>query len=268
MLAFASFILVAASMIHTDTSSLPYFNPQGSERSSWNYTVMGLGSIPLELGEKVLIDEHYPELRVSNVIILINREYKLVRDELRSLVSEKMGVAREIEGSYVRLGEMHPWMKTTREHFDGAAWPPMGEGLVGFQALDMQFGPPIEYELMSQPYNQTDRVSGFSELYVRISDARELFGKNVTLIQLRRRDHSKEWFRLGHLGFVNSAIPLPFKKYWDFDLVTDTEVSLIEQLKKRVQNTSVLYFLPYPGLKDEFYGGEFISSLVEAVKQF
>jgi hypothetical protein len=249
MLALASLILVAASMIHTDTSSLPYFNPQGSERSSWNYAVMGLGSIPLELGEKVLIDEHYPELGVSNVIILINREYKLVHDEVRSLVSQKMGIAQEIEGSHVKLGEMHPWMKTTRENFDGAAWPPMGEGLVAFQVLDMQFGPPIEYELMSRPYNETDRVTGFSELYVRISDARELFGKTVTLIQLRRRDHSKEWFRLGHLGFANSAIPLPFKKYWDFDLVTDTEVSLIEQLKKREQNISVLYFLTVSRLK-------------------
>jgi hypothetical protein len=267
MLMVAPFILFAASTIYTDASSLPYFNPQGDERSWWNYAWMGLGSIPRELGEKVLRDEQASALYAVNLVILVNAEYTFVLNELRNVLSDKMGIAREMDGVHGNLGERHPWKKTTRERFDGAAWPPLGVGLVAFQSLGMRFDPPIESVLMSRPYNRTEKVTGFSELSLRISDGRGVFGKTVTVIQMTRHDSSKEWFKLGHLGLP--PIPLPFKVQEDRNLVTDTEIALIEQLKNRLPTSpAVRYFVPYPGNRNESYGKEFVSGAVEAVKHF
>ena len=58
MLTLAAIVFLAGSpLLSFDAAELPYFNPQGSDRTSLNYRYHGSGSIPRELGKKLLTQE-------------------------------------------------------------------------------------------------------------------------------------------------------------------------------------------------------------------
>ena len=58
MLTFAAIVHLAGSpLLSFDAAELPYFNPQGPDHTSSSYRDHESGSIPRELGEKLLTQE-------------------------------------------------------------------------------------------------------------------------------------------------------------------------------------------------------------------
>ncbi len=253
----------AATVFNIEAESLPYFDPPPAGRPSWSYAFTGAGSIPRELNEKLLLfkgESH--SVTADSLIALVNQEYSLILQELRGLVAETLGIAEE----YDTAKESIPEPKSERPPYIGyeyPPWPPLGEGLA-FIRKDSQSSPPPEYELTSQPYNKLESINGFSEVRIRVSDGRQLVGRAVTILQIRRRDYSREWARVWHL-----AIPLPYKEDRAFTVVTNTEVALIEKLKKRVPGLAVRYFVPASGYIeiDKEAAKSLLTSMLEAVKQ-
>jgi hypothetical protein len=152
----------------------------------------------------------------------------LFREQIKALIARKYGIAKEHDSGdgpfpKPRLNEERP----PYQGVDYPPWPPLGEGLDIFSHTVKNQELPKEYELTSRHYNHVESLDGYSELRIRITDGQELLGKKVTILQVRRRDHSKERARLNHAW----PIPLPYKEYLAFTVVTDTEVKIIESLK-------------------------------------
>src|SRR5581483_8482873 len=139
-------------------------------------------------------------------------------------------------------------------------WPGLGAGL---SALLSDRGRAREYEITTKPYHILDDEKGFSQLRIRISDGMALFGGNITILQLRRRDFSWEWASYHPLVF-------PWKTPRAHTLVTNTEVELVEELKKRNAKLATRYFAPNrPKLElvDPAYIAELLGKMKEAVQQ-
>jgi hypothetical protein len=98
---------------------------------------------------------------------------------------------------------------------------------------------------------------------VRIADGKALLGKQSSLIVIRRTDHSREWAHFSQL-----RIPLPFKIYRETFLVTNTEIQVVDNLKRKIENLKLLYFVPSPGYQDRKYWIEFMASIAKAGKEF
>jgi hypothetical protein len=259
------FVLAGSPVLSYDATELPYFDPQGSERTALSYRSHGSGSIPRELGEKVLTEEIH-EFGAKYLIALVSREYALVQEQLRLLVRERIGVAEE----YDRSAGPIPKPIEERPPYSGVeypVWPPLGEELSLFNDLAKDVHPPQEFQLTTQPYNRLESVEGFSEARIRISDGETLLGKNVTILQINRRDYSKERARFNHA----MPIPLPYKENSAFTVVTDTEVALIESLRQRVPGLIIRYFLPTSRLTtswDSSYREDALAGLRKAANDF
>lgn len=253
-------VLVAA-VLNVDAAALPYFDPQGEERTSRAYARNGAGSIPRELNEKVLLQDQSSQLSTDSLVVLVNKEYSVVLEKIRGLVAEKMGIAEEHDN---KLGVI-PKPKENRPSYRGIEWPPsyqgaewppwppLGEGLAFFRDSVESVGHPKEYQLTSKLKERLEAARGFSEVRIRVTDGKGLLNRTVTILQVSRQDYSVDQ-DYSHIA----GIPLG-KKRLAFRLVTDSEVALIESLKEVIPGLVVRYFVshvdelfpPPPANKDE-----------------
>lgn len=256
-------MIFAVPVFIAEPSSLLYFNPQGDDRTPLNYATKGLSSIPRELGEKVLMSEGSLRVHADTIVVVLDKEYASIQKELRKLVEEKIGIRHEHDTLSGHISDPEKEPSPYDDTIEYPAWPPLGDGLDRFRHTARQFAPPREYQLTSHPYNRIESIEGYSRLRIRVTDAQELLGKGLTIVQIRRRDFSKERARLHHA----LPIPLPYREIHAVSLVTDTEVALIEQLKQRLPGLSISYFLP--GLGSTFEEREELwASFEQAVKRF
>jgi hypothetical protein len=101
-------------------------------------------------------------------------------------------------------------------------------------------------------------LKGFSQVVIRVSDGARLFDQPVTILQVTRTDRLWEWAREFH-----GVIPLPYKEErWSVGIVTSTEITLIEDLKKHIPGLGVRYFLAR-----EWDGGIVWEKMQEAIEQ-
>jgi hypothetical protein len=198
-------------------------------------------------------------LRAISVLALARGPYKAWQGALRQALSQKFGIASEGEVVAQARGQAAA-EETLRQYPYG---PLLGEGFVGFQALGIRAQQPAEYRIHSARYNQVEAISGYSELEVRLADGRKLFGKDCTAIVLRRTDHSREWYRHFQLG-----IPLPFKHDVSEDLVTNTEIDLIDGLVRSLGTAQVEYLVPDPSGRGAEYWHDFFRKILHAVDSF
>jgi hypothetical protein len=245
-------ILLAA--LNVDIMFGDLFDPKTDE-GKYKREVLG-DSIPLENGENILLTQHH--LAASSVVIVIKIAYEQMLPQLRSFVGKRLGIASE--GEVIPEGHTARSSTETKE-FIWAPWPVFGEDFAKLRALGMTFEQPREYEITSKRYNQIEKLSGYSVIGIRIIDGKPLFGKECVLIVLRRSDHSKEWAYMWH-----GIIPMPFKIAADHDLVTDTEIGLIESFLTAIKGPKARYFSPSPVYRDKEYWSEFISAITKAVK--
>jgi hypothetical protein len=249
------------TLITLEATDLPYFDPPESERSSLTYLYHGSGSIPLLLGEK-LVTEDTRALSAKSLVAVVNAEYASVKDWIRAIVAERYGIAKEHDGEAGPI----PRPDEDRPPYRGIEyppWPPLGERLAIFGELGETVQQPREYELISLPYNRLESLDGYSELRIRVSDGQDLLGKKATILQIRRRDYSKEWARLHHA----LPLPLPYKNYRAFTVITDTEVKTIEQLKEKTSRLRIRYLAPNNRISDRSYLQDVLAAMKKSSEE-
>jgi hypothetical protein len=239
-------MLVLVAALNVDAESLPYYTPPAdSLLPSWSYYRTGASSIVRESGERVLLEDDEVSARnlktATSLIVLINSSHHAIWDAIRRLVEQKFGIKEQYDnGAGAIPGPITsrpPYIGT--EALAGTPWPEIGSGLEYF-GVDPSLPKPQEYELRSGFYNQIESIQGFSELRLRVVDGTSLFGKEGTILELRRRDYCREWALGGRS--VHIAIPLPYKEKRAFTVITDTEVKLIEALKSVIPGLTIRYF--------------------------
>ena len=267
MLILAAMVLLAGSpLLSFDAAELPYFNPQGSDRTSLNYRYHGSGSIPRELGEKLLTQE-IRVLGADTLVVVVNGEYAVVQEQVRRLIAQEIGIAEEQNNSPGLTGKQSEQQPSYLENEYPTQWPPLGVGLSIFSDVAHQFNHPREYQLTSLAYNQLEAIEGYSEVRIRVTDGKELLGKDVTILQIGRRDYSMERARLHH----SIPIPLWYKEHRIFTVVTDTEVTFIEKLKQRVHGLVIRYFVPNSRISqswDNSYREDFLAGIMKVAAEF
>lgn len=261
-------IIIGSALITSDqTASIPYFSPSDNKGTSWDYAQIGVGTIPLDARERIVMYDLPAGLRALNIIALINMDFESVLENLRLQISESYGVAQSRGGPFGNFGDKSTSAPAGGESLSTRTWPPLGQGLNEFSLLGMRFDLPQEHELRSQLFHQNEKADHGSEVTIRVSDGSGLFKQNITIIQMTRQDHSIEWMRLVDLG-LHSLLPLPFRTKRSSFLVTDTEIGMIDQLKRSHSGTRIYYFLPYPGFKNPDHKARFLSGITEAARQF
>lgn len=266
MLTLAAMVLLAGSpLLSFDTAELSYFNPQGSDRTSLSYLYHGSSSIPRELGEKLLTQE-IKALGADTLIVVVNGEYAVVQEQVRRLIAQEVGIAEEQDNSS-GLTQKQSEQQPTYLEDEYLKWPPLGVGLSILSDVAHQFNRPREYQLTSRHYNQLEAIEGYSEVRIRVTDGKELLGKDVTILQIGRRDYSMERARLHH----SIPIPLWYKEPRVFTVVTDAEVMLIEKLKQRILGLVIRYFVPTSRMSqswDNSYREDFLAGLMKVTAEF
>lgn len=263
MLAPASVMIFLSAVLNVDATSLPYFDP--SQSTSLAALRRGSGSIPGKVGEKLLLVEEGSAIGCSTLIVLVNKEFALVQRDIHGVVEQRSGIAEEHEN----LAGPIPPPPEERPPYAGRddypPWPELGEALAVLTGTKSS-SPIREYEVLSQAYNRMESGKAFSEVRIRVSDGRQLFGKAVSILQLKRRDYSREWARFHHA----LPFPLPYKEDLAFTVVTSTEVDLVEQLKKRNPGLALRYFVLSAGDISLFadYKATVLGKMREAVSQF
>ena len=242
-LAVLNALVLAGAILGVDAQSLRYYDPPSLP---WwpSYSPTYASSIVRTKEEKVLLEDSDTTkyvLGATSLVALVNLPYHQVQQAIKEIIANSLGIRNEHDSTTGVI----PKPEAERPPYLGAEiepWPEMGPGL-SYLGKGLSFSEPLEYEITSRPYNQIESI-GFSELRIRIVEATGILGRQTTLIELRRRDYCREWAILGRS--VHVAIPLPYKEHWSFTLMTETEVKLIEQMKKTFQDVSIRYFLPSP----------------------
>lgn len=232
---FASTVLFAATVMNANADSLPFYDPPSPWIPSYSYAFKGASSILREQGEKLLLrNGESPVYGATHVIAFVSRDFKNIRDELSGLVRERWGILEEYENDTGQIPEPPPQLVRA-----DLSWPILGEELCRLR--DNQV--PIktrEYQLISRGYNDVPSINGRSQVVIRISDGRELFGAEVAILQITRSDRSREWARSSFHGLI----PLPYKEErLSVGVVTSTEIALIEEIKSKFPGIMVRYFV-------------------------
>ncbi|TKB75934.1 MAG: hypothetical protein E8D46_00875 [Nitrospira sp.] len=235
-LSLLSVIVLSTAVMNVEVDALPYLDPPSPWWPSYSYALRGGSSILREQGEKLLLNEVEPDpYGINAVIVLIDAEYDWVRNAVRGLVEARWGILDEQE-NITRPIKMKP--ATAEIIHEALHWPILGEGLVRLSD-QASMKTAREYQLTSQPYNKIESLRGFSQVVIRVSDGATLFDQPVTILQVTRTDRLWEWAREFH-----GLIPLPYKEErWSVGIVTSTEITLIEDLKKQMPGLSIRYFL-------------------------
>lgn len=249
--------IVLLALLNLAAMPLTYFDPKENEKE---FGEIGGSAILLETGEKLVL---YPQYRFHaiSVIVLVGTNYERTLRELLDIVSNKYGIADQGE-----FREQQDAPKQSKGQIDQLKWPYgplLGKGFVEFRKIGIRIDQPKEYWIQTKKYNQIEKISGYSELELRMINGKDIFGKECALIAIKRTDHSREWMR--HFQF---GIPLPFKGPRKDEVVTDSEIRLVEDLISRVGKAKTEYFIPYPGYQDEKYWVEFMNGIKEAANGF
>jgi len=194
---------------------------------------------------------------------MVDQEYAFIKDQIRTLVAEGYGIVEEHDSEFGPI----PRPKEEQPPYRGIEyplWPPLGAGLAVFDNIVKAGKLPKEYELTSRSYNRIEAVDGYSELRIRVTDGEGLLGKKVAILQIMRRDYSKERARLHH----TLPIPLPYKEYMAFTVVTSTEVNIAESLKQRAPGVVVRYWVPSNRIGEQSYREDFWAGMAKVVSQF
>lgn len=249
--------VIAVSLLNMNPAALVFLDPKADEKEAKKHLA---SSLVCHSGERILMYQgREMNLRAVSALVLARGPYKAWQNALRNVLSQRFGVASE--GEVVAQGQGQAAAEEILAKYpDG---PLLGEGFVGFQSLGIRVEQPAEYRIYTKRYNRIEAISGYSELEVRLADGRRLFGKDCTVIVLRRTDHSREWYRHFQLG-----IPLPFKHDVAEDLVTNTEAELIDGLARSLGGARVEYFVPYPGVMGTDYWHDFVSMILRTVEGF
>ena len=229
-------------VFNVDVTGLPYFDPPARDRSEFAYRRRGGGSIPRKFREKILLEED-KRYAADTLIVLVNRDFTVVQESLRSLIRTKMGIAEEDDNSTLPLPK-DPEPQTREEDYRtnwGQSWPPLGSGFSAFESVHLA-QPPREYRVKTRSYNELKSVQGRSELRIEVADGSVLLERDVTVLQLRRRDYSREWARDAHV--FGGAIAFPWKEDEKFFLITSTEVDLMQKLRALLPGSNFRYFIP------------------------
>jgi hypothetical protein len=261
MLATVLLAVIGGPLLSYDAAELHYFDPQGSDRTSLSYLSHGSGSIPLELGEKLLTKETHV-LGADSLIAVVNQEYDSARDQIRSACIRKVW----------HCGARHSTRANSKTEGRAASLSrplvsllaTVGSRPCCFRRHRESNQVPREYEVTSQPYNRIEELEGYSVLRIRIADGEGLFGKKVAVLQIRRHDYSKERARFHHV----LPIPLPYKEYRAFTVVTNTEVDFVESLKQRASGVVVRYWVPSHRIGEQSYREDFWAGMAKVVSQF
>lgn len=254
-LTLASTVLIAAAVVNGEADSLPYYDPPSPWLPSYSYAFKGASSILREQGEQLLLISPESPYRATDVIALVNRRYDEVYKELRSLVREQWGILEENDNILNPIPK--PPQTIVRDDLE---WPIFGERLSRLQephsSIKIQ-----EYQLTGQPYNNVASLNGYSQTVIRVIDGAGLFQSNVTVLQVTRSDWSREWARSSFHGLF----PLPYKEERrSLGVVTSTEITLIEDLKKTYPGTTIRYFVSQ-GLLDSERGQLLQKKMQEAI---
>lgn len=254
--AFYSLVLLVA--LNVDIASGVFFDPKANEKK-YKSEVPLADSIPLELGEEILLQTN--GVPATSVVILISEPYEKVRHELVDFLARKVGVASQGE---IDIHADREKASSEANEQIGKGWPLFGDGFRALQVLGMRLDPPKEYQIISQRYNQVEKLSGYSQMKLRISDGKQLFNKDFTVIVMRRHDRSREWAAISEL-----RIPLPFKEEVENFLVTSTEIGFLQDyVVAGGDKAKIKYFVPFPGYKDKEYWLDFMTSIQAAAKEF
>ena len=250
-----AYSILLTALINVAASSLFLFDPKEDVKRARR--VIGGSAIPLEKGEKMVV--YAPKNnRATSVVILVNSTYERVERELRNVVSEKIGIVSEGQ-----IGDRDEGIFPEKEPRPKGLLRILlfGRGFIEFRAIGVRLAQPKEYQLKSRKYNEVKELDGSSELRLRMTDGKVLFGKDCALIVMSRIDRSKQYLRY-------YDIPLPPKQLVEDDLVTDTEIKLIENVAGRLGDVRPHYFVPYPGSNSEKYWIDFMTKVREIAKDF
>lgn len=250
--------LIIVSFLTMNAAALVYLDPKADEKEAKKHLA---SSLVRHTGERVLMYEgREMNLPAISVLALARGPYKEWSNALRKVLSQRFGIVSEGEAVARSARDPASADQMLHQYPDG---PLLGEGFVGFQALGVRVEQPEEYRIHTARYNQIEAISGYSELEVRLTDGRKLFGKDSTVIVLRRTDHSREWYRHFQLG-----IPLPFKHDVAEDLVTSTEIDIVDSVKHEQRDGRVEYFVPYPAVEGTDYWHDFLGKILHTVDSF
>lgn len=223
------FLLFLVSGNVNGAGALLYLDPK--DKSSFEFKSILHDSIPLLANERVVLESK--DVVARWVVALVRVPYEQVWKQIEQSVRERSGIeaARERSVKIEDFSRVNPHVPED---------PLFGDGFSGFHQVvsDLKIG--REYKIVSKQYNRIAKVDGYSVSTWRIGNGRDLFGEPCSVIVVQRADYSSEWAR-DHTG-----IPWPFKTSGTTPLVTETEITLIERLKKENKGVSIQYFVPYP----------------------
>ncbi len=176
-------MVIAVSLLNMNAAALVFLDPKADEKEAKKH----LGSsLVRHTGEKVLMYQGQEmNLPVRSVFALAQGSYEQWRSAFRNMLSQKFGIASENEVGTHALDQAAA-EEVLRQFPYG---PLLGEGFVGFQVLGIRIEHPAEYRIRTAQYNKLEAISGYSELEVRLANGKYLFGKDCSLIVLRRTDH-------------------------------------------------------------------------------
>ncbi|MDH4368989.1 MAG: hypothetical protein OEV99_04025 [Nitrospira sp.] len=210
-------------------NALTYLDTKDKDHSKW-FRNMVNDSIPFYAGERVVI---VTKGVVSLwVVALLRLDYEVARTYLEEAVQKDFGV-EEVHEAITNADEFKAIdMNIPKD-------PLFGRGFGGFRHLVPSMKSTREYAIVSKQYNRIDKVDGHSVSRWRVADGREILGKPWTIVVVERADFSREWAR-DHMGLL-----WPFKTSGSSRLVTETEISLIENSLGQ-RHELIDYFVPYP----------------------
>ncbi len=194
-------------------------------------------SIPVDSGEKIVLSYRGPDgmLRAYWIVVLLNSPYSQTQMAVRESVRNKFGIEkeREISVDVERQPNVNP-----NEPKD----PLYGDGFADFRAIGTPVTGGHEYRIETKQYNQSGRNT-YSMSEWRLIDCRPLFSRECAIVVVSRIDYSREWV------WMHPGIPLPWKQESATRLVTNKEITLIEQTATRLGQPLMQSFVPYSGYK-------------------
>ena len=194
-------------------------------------------SIPARHRERIVLSYKGSDgtLEARWAVVFVSLSFEQTRLNLRKLIQKAFGVEseREITASVQSGRNVNPGMPTE---------PLYGDGFIDFKVIGVRMGEGREFRARSSPYNKSG-ANNYSKSEWRVIDGSRLFTNICSLVVVSREDHSREW------AWMHPGIPLPFKTAVVTELVTDTEIRIIEALDQENRPAKIRYFVPYTGYK-------------------
>lgn len=201
------------------------------EEDSKIYESISSDMIPVEKKEKVYLDDEKDPADLA--VFLFNAEYEDVKTLLAKNL-ERLGVQEKYEeyseeySRYLRDG--YDLMEESNlKQEDEKAIESLGINLDRFKS----------YKIKTDKFNIVEKIKGYSYIEFEIIDGKDIFGNICTLVILIRYDTYKDYLREVHTG-----ITFPIRKTRTMEMLTDSEVKLMEDLKKQMGAKYMKWYIP------------------------